>query len=535
MFEWSRHAVSSARTAVAPRAGIFPLSGSLPSSHKTRGQALVLVVLAMLLLCLGLIVIFDTGQVVAKKVQLTNTADAAAYSAAVQEARALNLIAYMNRASVANEVAMAQMVSWYSWTNFAISATDHLKDAMEVFSALASFIPGVDAMVPIFLEAINVLQEAKVGLEEGRNGAQVAFKAAATVIAALNGAYSQASQVLGSGMAADAAIVAGNVVTLNDPKASIPAIGLGILAEDTRAANDYVARYAIPNSGGTGDARADRLKNVVMEARDPFSRQRNGTFIGVFKKYGGTDLANYHSWVGVDTLNLEFDVGAPPLDKKYDVPLAWGGGAGVDRATASFSRLARQNSGWLGPYQGSDPQYAARQRYAPYNDALGNGKAGSLVLSQPAEDGDPWIQPYRVRRGATVGLSDYSDIKSDRATVPYENGKNAFANGVGAVDVGPEFTVVVAQPINTVRTSSHVPGIGGPPDFQTKDQAGSDGITAMASAQVYFSRPRVLFPRLTDPGREIGSLFSPYWQARLIATRSAIRLQVAASYGVGVP
>lgn len=104
--------------------------------HKMRGQALILVVLALLVLCLGLVVLFDTGQVVAKKVQLVNTADAAAYSAAVQEARALNLIAYMNRASVANEVAMAQMVSWYSWTNFAISATDHLKDALGLLDSL---------------------------------------------------------------------------------------------------------------------------------------------------------------------------------------------------------------------------------------------------------------------------------------------------------------------------------------------------------------------------------------------------------------
>jgi len=100
--------------------------------HRQKGQALVLAVICMLVFVVGVLVLFNTGQLVNKKVQLNNTADAAAYSAAVQQARAYNLIAYLNRAQVANEVATAQMVSMHSWMNFAISGTDHFADAVQV-------------------------------------------------------------------------------------------------------------------------------------------------------------------------------------------------------------------------------------------------------------------------------------------------------------------------------------------------------------------------------------------------------------------
>jgi hypothetical protein len=496
-----------------------------------RGQALILVVLALLVLCLGLLVLFDTGQVVTTKVQLTNTADAAAYSAAVQEARALNLIAYMNRATVANEVAMAQMVSWYSWTNFAISATDHLKDGLQVLEyATVEF--GGEVLQPI----VSALQEAKAGLEEGRDFAQKLFDTAAMAVAALNGVYSKTSLAVVGGMVADTPELVPEIVRLNDAQASIPTVGWGILLEDVRSANAYVVRHRINDRSAAGKAGADRLKNVVMEARDPFSRQRDGSILsGWIQKYGGTDMVNYDSWVGLDTLNLKFTVGTPPLGSDYDIALAWGGGAGVDKAATSFASLAKQNSGWFGPYQGNNPQYATRGLFAPFSNALGNGQAGDIVLWQPAEGGSPWIEPSFRRFGGSVGLSDYSDVPANRALLPYRNGKSATANGVSALDVGPTFTVLVARPINTVQTSSHISGIGGPGDFQTSDKTVPEGITAMASAEVYFSRPRTLFQRLTESGRETGSLFSPYWQARLIDTPANIRLEVAGSNSLVAP
>ncbi|WP_245979002.1 pilus assembly protein TadG-related protein [Solilutibacter pythonis] len=64
-----------------------------PSPPRQQGQALPLALIFLFVLCIGLLVTFNTGQVVNKKVELTNAADAAAYSVAAEQARAWNFAA----------------------------------------------------------------------------------------------------------------------------------------------------------------------------------------------------------------------------------------------------------------------------------------------------------------------------------------------------------------------------------------------------------------------------------------------------------
>lgn len=520
----------------------YVLAGS-PAPSVMKGQALILALVTLVVLVIGVIVLFNTGQVVSKKVQLVNTADAAAYSAAVQQARAFNMIAYMNRATVANQVAMAQMVSWYSWTNFAISATSHLKTALRIVGTILTFF-GVGVELNMIA---NALEHVESGLKSGRNIEQTVFKYAARAISSLDGFYSRTSLLLARISSADVINLANQVVQLNDRNARIPSTGLLLLAVNARAANDYVQQYQIPENGDRS-ADADRFANVVMEARDPFSRERDGSLLGMFHKRGGTDLVDYRNWVGVDTLNFEFTcpeflcgmTGTPPHEIHFDIPLAWGGGAAVDKKPSSFKSLAQKNKGWNGSYQGNGNEYPGTGFYPPYSGSVQNGWAGALILSQPSEGGSDkvWIDPdgsSSFLSGAlsgTVGLPNYVDIQKDKATVPYLNGKSATANGVNVLDVGPLFTVLVEESMGSVHTSSHVPGIGGPPDFDITDKTVHNKMTALSSAQVYFSRSQTLFPSFVDSRREMGSLFSPYWHARLIDTPCTTQIAVAADYGV---
>ena len=165
--------------------------------------------------------------------------------------------------------------------------------------------------------------------------------------------------------------------------------------------------------------------------------------------------------------------------------------------------------------------------YQRYAGGLDNGKAGKKALSSPAMDGSDkaFIRDYAP---GGPGLRPYEDIDAGKAVVPYDDGDDTD-------QVGPVFTVLVEQPMNTVRTANHVPGIGGPPDFQAPDQTVADDMTALSTAEVYFSRPRSLFPNLVDSRRELGNLFSPYWQARLIDTPCPVRQEVAVSYGAVAP
>ncbi|MEN9705479.1 MAG: hypothetical protein RLZZ393_1358, partial [Pseudomonadota bacterium] len=82
------------------------------------GQALIPALVLAILLAGGSLLVFSWGQLVNDKLRLQNAADAAAYSAAVWEARSLNFQSYANRAIVANEVAIAQFVSLRAWSSY---------------------------------------------------------------------------------------------------------------------------------------------------------------------------------------------------------------------------------------------------------------------------------------------------------------------------------------------------------------------------------------------------------------------------------
>lgn len=62
-----------------------------------------------------LLILYNQGQLVRNRIQVENAADAAVYSQAKLAARNQNFIAYTNRAMVANEVSIGQMVALLSW------------------------------------------------------------------------------------------------------------------------------------------------------------------------------------------------------------------------------------------------------------------------------------------------------------------------------------------------------------------------------------------------------------------------------------
>lgn len=519
----------------------IPMSGSMPRAcrgrHAVRGQALLLVVVSLVVLCLGLLMLFNTGQAVNKKVQLVNTADAAAYSVAVAQARAFNTVAYLNRAEVANEIAVAQMVSLYSWMNYLQSGIDHFKDALNIIGYVLDVLV-VTAEIGVMLnEVATALGEVGQLLSQVRRGTRQAFDLAITGISEINSIYSQAQRLVMAGTLVDAPKVATSIVSANAADSGgkkvaygnrnmrVSHVGLVALEAQVARALGYVKRYVVqrPTRGPRGSwtkAGADRYVNVVMEARDEFTRGRRKSYVfGWIQERNGTDMVDYKRWVGVDTLNFHVRIPFPICVHhcSKNVPLAWGGAAAVTRNTRASASLYRpginRGRGWDSPYD-----LDHRRHYDPYNGALGNRAAGSIVASDPAAEESPsnaLLKHYQ-------GLTDYDDIVDTKhAILPYHADGDY---GAGDRDVGPIFTVQVEQPIADVHTSSHVAGIGRD-RIQLQDRADSNAISAIASAQIYFSRPRSGWPfaRQIDDKRELGNLFSPYWQARLVDTPASIR------------
>jgi len=114
--------------------------------QRQQGQSLLVLVVLLGALLSALWWTTEAGSAVNEKQRLANAADAAALSAAVWQARALNFDAYTNRAIVANEAALAQSVSLRSWS-----------------SHMTRLLPGaalVTAWVPYLNSAMMTLQRA---------------------------------------------------------------------------------------------------------------------------------------------------------------------------------------------------------------------------------------------------------------------------------------------------------------------------------------------------------------------------------------
>lgn len=101
--------------------------GGLRLKQRQRGQSSVFVIIFLGVMLLSLISLYNAGKLTSEKMQLQNAADAAAYSVSVVEARDLNFMSYVNRAMVANEVAVGQMVSLVSWADFLTSFSVFLR------------------------------------------------------------------------------------------------------------------------------------------------------------------------------------------------------------------------------------------------------------------------------------------------------------------------------------------------------------------------------------------------------------------------
>ena len=79
--------------------------------REQQGQVLVLGLIVSSVALLGWVLSYSLGQLVHDKLSLLRAADAAVLSAALTQARALNTHAYLNRAQLAHQVAMAHLVS----------------------------------------------------------------------------------------------------------------------------------------------------------------------------------------------------------------------------------------------------------------------------------------------------------------------------------------------------------------------------------------------------------------------------------------
>ncbi len=452
-----------------------------------KGQALIYGIFFLMIGLASLFFLFNTGQLTREKTKLVNTTDAVAYSAGVMHARILNFDAYTNRAMVANTVAIAQLTSLSSW----VQHTDNMASFGWVLNnpKFALYYPAYFAAQTFGPTANSSLVQSGALGDLARTSDKIILALAAAQQAAYLGLLPARKEVMDE--VARANYRDDGTVIVDD----VPLTGTEFTS--------FVSRYA-------GDDRK-RFAEVAKTSanRDPFVRRRSwdlpalwsdclsATLSGRFDwldRRGGTEMIGYDEWKAVDTLSEKRWV----PKNKTDVmcmglasdPVAWGAQTAADNATIDL-----------------DPSH--------YDWALPtNPDSFGLAVATAASD---W---------GYSGLPRFYDL-SDAVLKAAEDPRLKFAIRLRR------------EKSQTLTSGSRSAMLPSPRLNAYTANAASDVYTAVAASEVYFERPidvrNNVYGESIGKPHEIGSLFNPYWQVRLMTPSDAALTAAQALQGVFVP
>lgn len=441
-----------------------------------RGQVLVLALVLLFAGVLGLMLLFNAGQVLTTKQRLTHAADAAAYSAALWRARVLNFDAYANRAIVLQEVAIAQAVTLVSWAKYYQTFTRNVgRIVSSVFPPAAAIVAIADEII----DAARVATEQAAAFEVAARGTEgVGYK---NLLAASQEILHASAGTFG------ASAVANEVARASDRRFFAFALS------DDGEFERLTKRYA-------SDEERGRLRGLVMDSLDDFVSGPRGAdlmlpvpsgcaggsprpeeWVQWLRKRGGTVMApDLERWEAADVISIQDYQRARRFSLRCGevevMPLGWGAAEASD--DGEEGRLL------------ADPGNVSRNRTATSN----------------AED--------EMNGDSQWGLSRYSGITRVRE-LDFDQLENTRF---------PTSRVAVLARVDgeDVRTAGVLPA--GTGRLALRDDFAGGRLWALSVAEVYFRRPPV------EPLREeYASLYSPYWQVRLAAPQAEDRAR-ASSY-----
>jgi len=434
-----------------------------------RGQALVLGLFVLFMGTISLFFLFSTGQVSADKQRVTNTADAAAYSAALWRARVLNYDAYSNRAMIANEVAIAQTLTLASELQFNKNlAACFAMQSGDGGTTCNAHLATIAQIIPYWTSIFSAIQYAL----------EYADQAMTAVIDAEITMRSQAVNRLLS-LSQTTMHTAANFVLLDNVVDQVVAMNDRNFSSTVMPDNfeGFTRRY-------TGDDR-NRLANIVRRQLDPYSRGRNWNlqlgicippviaFGYIYRKRGATVLSNsLDRWEAIDNLSEWRYSLRRGRCRETEEPMSW-----ADRNADGHSNPA--------PPRTRD-----------------NDEAFDL-----SRDNDYTVSNY-------IGIQPFRDLDYRNLTNGDPNVRNP-RRGVA---------VTVTLPGASIRTANQLNvGVG---RLRMTEDYSRNRVASVGAAEVYFSRP--VNSRRADGRAELPSLFNPYWQARLIEPTTAQRLAARA-------
>ncbi len=438
--------------------------------HCQQGQALIYGIFVMVGGLAALFFLFNTGQLTREKTKLVNTADAVAYSAGVMNARALNYEAYTNRAMVANTVAIAQLVSLSSWVQYV--------DTLAIFGFTVANPIKYSAFFPSYIAAQSA--SGVVDPDDLKNIAEISDNI-------IRNALMNAQQVAYIGLIPTRQQVMNDVATANYNND-----GLVTVEQLTLPADDFpgfVTRYS--------DSERTRFAAVakISAFRDNFLPKRSWTLPGLYSdcggatasgrvdfltRRGGTELIGFDEWKAMDTLS----------EKRW-VP--------KNKTDALCSRLDESPVGWGAQTAADSPSLDLDPTHYDYSVPVNPASSALAIVSSNA-----W---------SYSGLPNFYDLSE---------------NALSKDDPRLQFAVRVLRNKNQTLSSEGRSAFTNGTRLNTykADTAGGNHLVAVSASEVFFQRPAGAqdneYGNEIGKPREIGSLFNPYWQVRLIRSTDSI-------------
>lgn len=440
------------------------------------GQAMVLSLILLGFTVMAMLFGFNASQLNHEGTRLQNTADNTVYSLANIVARDMNFKAYTNRAAVANQVAVAQMVGLSAWFNMTDTFTDNACTLL--------------CWVPYLGQAINAVARVTNTINQG---AQPFFEAMVNVENILLKAISTAQVAVNYAGLVGGIDTAMEVVKANDPAARLDLMQNPLALEDVRHIwMDFQQRFSRDKSRD-GTQYKDFLA-VTSNSRDGFTKGSNyklgfpwslrfWPLRWATKKAGGSDLISNgdregETWTSAHTLGIHLERWSCKRFRcKWrggEIPVGWGGTRSDDRKSL---RNVSDNRVW----GSSRSVNRSATNLATYNEETRGNYDG--------------VQPF-------YALDKDGDSVSETRNI----------------------AIVVSKPQNRIRTSARLDVGHDNTDPATNEEMYGDRMSAMASASVFYSRPQDLTAWRRKDGRsEYGNLYNPFWQPHLTDNSGADR------------
>ncbi|WP_454763263.1 Tad domain-containing protein [Cupriavidus campinensis] len=493
-----------------------------------RGQALAFALIFLAVGAVALYVAFNASQLASAKTKLQNTADATAYSVAVLQARDYNFAAYTNRAMVANQVAVAQLLSLKSWIEEVdeTAASNHVTDKLvDIFADLGA----VQWTLP--------KQVARPIIAPIKSTVNAVAPTAVRGLDLLNDSLSMAQETYRLATITNFPLVANEIAKANQPNTTADAGYMATLgAPKVLAWKNYARRINPKQEVKTGGGR-ERFADVVTDdaSLDSFTPQRAAIrtpFVAstAYKGCKGAGIALMavaQPHAGATQLRPDL-TGWEALDATAaigDITCVWFVPEPVPITIPILESMGRG-----GAANGPGGRYSGVRGYRStghIGDALASGAAVAAAMQYASGPGSSLDNSTRA------GLQTYTELNSPTKAVPGKNGFNR----------APAITVQVSRPIDTTSTTSSLKIATG--RVRVTEAAPAREMRALASASAYFIRPRdnggpgsLLHRerwRRGDGRFEYPSLFSPYWQASLVETSTLELEAAAAAQAAGAP